>query len=525
MCSYLLKGNISGIQDFIFNVQSKGAAKTLKARSYYVHILSNLAAEFILQELPVSELFYNGGGTFFIEFESINDSIAKESVERIKILLDESQRYEDLLIQLSFVSTGGKDFWVKLRDKANAEKLKCFSEDLKFFEEFSRNKQNDDGRFPHIENLISKSSLNKDANRFKIFTEMMVKQKKVFVKLLEGEFDEEDANLDEGLINKLPFWKNYSGIDNYKRYRIENTDAYTGDNSLRDENIIDFDALGDFAAHRTGTNKIGILKLDVDNLGQLFGADNYENVKKYSALFSNFFNEIIYNSLYNAGSFSLIGDAVEAYRPNIYPIFSGGDDCFIIGSWDAVLCFANDLHNLFSTNIDISRLRVNDKSMTLSAGIVLVNPTYPVRNFAELAEMALSKAKLNGKNKVSIFGLTFSWDEYKHLLDIAKIVADEMISKNISRSYLDKIRKSASGFNALQNKGGADFDRIYKLKYYLSKNDEKLGPIVSKLFEPYYETLKNRLLGDPNSAYDVAIYPTITRIIEFLTKPKLNYVQ
>lgn len=33
---YLLKGDISGIQEFIFNVQSDGAAKTLKAKSYYV---------------------------------------------------------------------------------------------------------------------------------------------------------------------------------------------------------------------------------------------------------------------------------------------------------------------------------------------------------------------------------------------------------------------------------------------------------------------------------------------------------
>ena len=98
-----------------------------------------------------------------------------------------------------------------------------------------------------------------------------------------------------------------------------------------------------------------------------------------------------------------------------------------------------------------------------------------------------------------------------------------MIANNINRSYLDKIRKSAKGFNALQNKDGIEFDRIYKLKYYLSKNDKNLGDIVEKLFEPYYKALSDRLLGKNDEQYDVAIYPAIARITEFLTKTRLNY--
>lgn len=31
--AYIIKGDISGIQDFIFNIQSEGAARMLKARS------------------------------------------------------------------------------------------------------------------------------------------------------------------------------------------------------------------------------------------------------------------------------------------------------------------------------------------------------------------------------------------------------------------------------------------------------------------------------------------------------------
>ncbi len=121
---------------------------------------------------------------------------------------------------------------------------------------------------------------------------------------------------------------------------------------------MNFDALGDFAAHRTGTNKIGILKLDVDNLGELFGSADIVLVKNYSDIFSKFFNETIFTALYDSKDFRLGGEVIEKYRSNVYPIFSGGDDCFIIGSWDAILSFAGDLHDLFIKDEGISKINL-----------------------------------------------------------------------------------------------------------------------------------------------------------------------
>ncbi len=64
----LIAADLSGIQDFIFNIPSKGAAKSLKGRSFFVQLLSEVCAQFLLDELglkPVN-LLYNGGGNFFI---------------------------------------------------------------------------------------------------------------------------------------------------------------------------------------------------------------------------------------------------------------------------------------------------------------------------------------------------------------------------------------------------------------------------------------------------------------------------
>jgi CRISPR-associated protein Csm1 len=45
---FLLKVDISGIQDFIFSIPSKGAARNLKGRSFFVHALTEIAEHFFL---------------------------------------------------------------------------------------------------------------------------------------------------------------------------------------------------------------------------------------------------------------------------------------------------------------------------------------------------------------------------------------------------------------------------------------------------------------------------------------------
>lgn len=525
---YLLKGDISGIQEFIFNVQSKGAAKALKARSYYVQILGFLACKFILKNLPSSEKFYEGGGAFFIEFTSENDEKAFEKVKELQRKLNEFQKEDDLLIRLSIVSIKAEAFsdaWLALRSQSFTDSLNFFDGNTAFFSPFLREGDLErSGKFPQVEEWIqARMGLDSENTVFKALTDIMVKRESIWVRDLDREFVTGDAGFEGSLINKLPLWKNYGELEKYKNYRKCHPGIYPDDTDFKGENIIDFNALGDFADYRTGTNKIGILKLDVDNLGRLFANASKSEAKSYSATFSRFFTKTIYEKLFAVGKFGL-NETVENYSSNIYPIFSGGDDCFIVGSWDAILCFTRDLHELFVQDSEIQEISLGDRPVSFSAGIVIVDSSHPVRNFAELAEEALSKAKGVGKDCVSLFGLSFSWSNYKQILMTSFSLAEEMRGNNISRAYLDRIRKSAQGFNALQNRDGAYFDRIYKLKYYLSKNDKKLKRVVDLLFEPYYNALKNRLLqGDKNHQYDVAIYPAIARLTEFLTKTRLKY--
>lgn len=517
---YLLKGDISGIQEFIFNVKSKGAAKALKARSYYIQLLGYMACQYTSQKLPNAELFYEGGGAFFISFELDDTQVVDDLFLELESNVKKTFSSYGVYINLAYVSKDVEDFgktWSNLRKESNRKNL-SYNVGNHFFEPFFRTNEE-----------VNKSDIKQLFKILQITDTVPIYDN--LVEIFGAVVNEELLNhLDyfdkypNSLEDKIPMWGGYNELDSYKQFRQNNASDYTNVSDLSATDIVDFDGFGDFAKHRTGTGKIAVLKLDVDNLGKLFGQIKKEGKgKENSRKMSKFFNEYFYEKVFNGLTFE-INDITEGYKANVYPIFSGGDDCFVIGSWDAILCFSIAFQKAFTEEITKTIKIDNGGQLTVSAGIVLVDPTHPVSSFSELAEEALAKSKSKGKNKVTIFDLTFTWEEFSHMVEVSKLLAKEMESKKISRAYLDKIRKSAKGFNSLQNTNGADFDRIYKLKYYLSKNAEALGSVVDKLFEPYYETLKANLLKEERKdSYNVAIYPAIARVTELLTKTKLNY--
>ena len=98
--------------------------------------------------------------------------------------------------------------------------------------------------------------------------------------------------------------------------------------------------------------KIGVLRADIDNLGEAFvsGFKNEENQDRYVTLsrtatfsrkLSMFFKYHI-NHLLENGEFYL--KEKEDKKRNAVIVYSGGDDLFIVGSWDDIIGFAVDLY-------------------------------------------------------------------------------------------------------------------------------------------------------------------------------------
>ena len=64
----LIKGDLSGIQDFIYNITSSQASKNLKGRSFYINLLSKSILVYLYEKLGIHEqhTIYATAGNFLL---------------------------------------------------------------------------------------------------------------------------------------------------------------------------------------------------------------------------------------------------------------------------------------------------------------------------------------------------------------------------------------------------------------------------------------------------------------------------
>lgn len=154
----------------------------------------------------------------------------------------------------------------------------------------------------------------------------------------------------------------------------------------------------------TGTEALGILKADVDNLGKLFACGlpedrlNLSRLATFSRQMDGYFSTYLPHLL-----------ATDPRFTNIYTVFAGGDDLFLIGPWNRIIEFAPVLRASFA------RFACGNPKITISAGIAVDKPGVPVPTMAERAESALEASKHGGKNSLTLFGETVTWDEFADL--------------------------------------------------------------------------------------------------------------
>ncbi len=151
-----------------------------------------------------------------------------------------------------------------------------------------------------------------------------------------------------------------------------------------------------------GIEALGVLKADVDNLGLVFACGLKHNSLSRFATLSRQMNYFF--SIY----LPFVLKTKKEYN-NIYTVFAGGDDLFLIGPWNRVIDFALDLKNSFTKYV------CSNPDMSISAGISINRPGEPVPQIDERAETALHSSKTNEKNSLTVFGETVNWSDYEKL--------------------------------------------------------------------------------------------------------------
>ena len=176
----------------------------------------------------------------------------------------------------------------------------------------------------------------------------------------------------------------------------------------------------------SGTEAIGVLKADVDNLGLLMGCGLPEKrftlsrMATLSRQLDAFFSIYLPNLLAGNDEFK-----------DIYTVFAGGDDLFLIGPWNRIAYLATYLKDRFEKYV------CGNSAITFSAGITVHKPHIPVDKLALAAEDALEQSKdAKGKNSVTMFEQTVNWDEFKALLENRVAMQSWLDQKYISSGMM-----------------------------------------------------------------------------------------
>ncbi|HPM47269.1 MAG TPA: type III-A CRISPR-associated protein Cas10/Csm1 [bacterium] len=474
----LFAGDISGIQNFIYDVDSKGAYKALKGRSFFMQILPVIIAKRILDKLEMDEtqIIYANGGHFYMILPNI------QKVKEIIIEETEHINYE-LLKEFDgsvFLRSGHKAFNPELlQNKADNTILDknnfcaLWDDVQRTLAESDRHKYSKISR-QHFSEIfgpaehISEKDRKKNENERNKFFEEIGRTLKTANYLSIHKSDSKSHKIlgySFNMIEKIDDYGDLYVLDPkkldevFKSEKPRNITLFpTGGLKGFGENTFD-----EIAAEAKGSHLLGILRMDVDNLGKIFakGLRNYRHELNYARedfqVMGNMSKFNFYSigrvttlssqlSMFFSSILSNIIDKNENFAEKAIIVYSGGDDLFILGQWHIIPEIAITIKKEFE------RFVCNNPAFSLSGGIALVPGKYPIYKAAELAGEAEEQAKSykrneKEKNAISFMGRAFDWDEIEDLQNKVAEIAEIPNSKPI----INRINLIASSYETTKD--------------------------------------------------------------------------
>lgn len=453
----LVSGDISGIQDFIYTIPSKGALKTLRGRSLYIDLLLEEFVDEYLEQIGLSRanVLYSGGGHFYILAPNIEDT--KKAIDKLQAKMNR-WLMENIGINLYLAigmaecsannlmkSEAQGNLFATVNKKLKDDKTIRYSKDEDFLEHiFNVEKENDTAKKECniCHNLVDKLwKYNSDEeiacefclNLYKLGQDILT-QDLVFV-ISEEKIDggikifskDKDLYMYAVNIEDIDMFKGKI-LRIYSKNNLLESDLairlYLADYSAKNENdeVMTFDDLAKSSCKTDkGIKRLGVLRLDIDDLSIAFSSgfvsdkdkieDNlrYATLSRYADLskdISMFFkvaiNKICAGDLtgcvdFEEKAFNIFGIA-KAPKRKVNIIYAGGDDLFLVGAWDEVLEVAIDINRAFK--------QFTNGKLTLSAGMAMFSPTYPITKMAEIAGLLVQMSKnRKDKNSIALFGM------------------------------------------------------------------------------------------------------------------------
>ncbi len=409
----LFSMDMSGIQDFIYTIASKNALKMLRSRSFYLEIFMENLIDELLDYIGMSRanLIYSGGGHAYIitaNTENIKQKIAEFESKINEWMLDEFKTalflgcgyaecsanelhnepegtYRQIFKNVSKMISQKKmkRYSAAQIIKLNSKGKKDGTRECRVCRRASKLLEDDD--ICSVCNAMIDMSQNILHEGFYIVTEnpkdktaLPLPFGRYLVAYNKEELLEKMKQDDSSYIRAYTKNKSYTGFKVVKK-------LWVGDYTLGDS----FEKL---AKKSEGINRIAVFRADVDNLADAFVngfvsekyGEKYMTISRtatFSRKMSMFFKYHI-NYILENGEFYIVDKKKEdkgkkgKRNRNATIVYSGGDDIFVVGSWDDVVGFAVDFQK--------SLKEFSQDTLTISGGIGIYPAKYPINNMARL---------------------------------------------------------------------------------------------------------------------------------------------
>ncbi|NUU99998.1 hypothetical protein XO12_07805 [Marinitoga sp. 1154] len=537
-------------------------AKRLRGRSFYIWLLTEVIAKYIISyfDLTISNILYSGGGKFQIllpkklnrndkeidiskELKVLEYSINKWLSEKFDGLISIvfGILVEDFNILDKRTERSYSDLLYRMNNKLQEKKLQKYANEIISEEDFFVNQKEKKEpikkcricgiKLKDNEEYICKecqiheklgTHLAKD-NKIIIFSKSDIKiDNKEIKNLVKVDFDKfgkvyitRNEDLEKNIIkvmsdeNLLDILKvNNTKNEIIKGFKFIGDTVPKAKEKISKENLEDlefeiekespltFEAISKLSI---GDKKLGILKMDVDNLGMIFAMgfeknknNSEKSISRIASLSRNF-------DLFFGGYLNKICDKVfENWKKEVkkledqkltnivskitnifYITYSGGDDLFIVGPWDYTIELALEIRN------ELKRFTGYNPNIEISGGIAIVKNKYPISNAAEIAEEYLEKSKnlSTQKGMINVFNTSLSWEE-KEINGVKYKKFEDVLNK--AKKYTELVRNDSI------NRGLIYY--IYMLNKEYCDERKNVNPLyIPKLFYKVYRTTEKSL--------------------------------
>ena len=526
----LLAADFSGIQNYIFSVArmgSKGVGKRLRARSFLVDaMVQGLAYELCRRmDVPQGNIMMLTGGKFYLLLPHLPDTETRLSKIRQEVESYLFQNYHgDISVNMAWTVFGDNGL---LDYSATITKLAM--------------KLRENKKRPFCTALIGEDGWQED--RFILYDQLAEKtlcpscQRRLIDRTRQVC---SECELQEVLGGKLAtarqLWFSQDGGE-FKLWEFSYLSfdrQSTRGSVIRAEQLNDWElgedlldapmgvrlmanhlpkdgneplTFSDLAERAAGTKRIAVLKADVDNLGYLF-ADGMREQDRHYGTISRVSTLSRSMDMFFSG---YIGHLLKTKYKNVYSVFAGGDDLFLIGPWDVMPQLALEINKAFR------RFSGENPCVTLSAAVCAAVPKANIALLAEHSEQMLKRVKNSapqelypdkaGRNGVFFLGTIFSWEDMASQLEHVRQL--EQMRESVDIAILRRLAQYSRMYRRfLQDHDvmGLMFEPLFH--YDQARNYRKLNREKSELFLMWAEKMKKE-------AAQAANYKHISRDLYF----------